>query len=715
MCVEYVYAPSTFSRYLYDQQLCIECELGYIVSKNYKSCIEFRFQLSHLQYANCKRLAQDGLCAEALDGIQLLPNNQYTMVKDQKFLERCAIVNESETECLFPRFGFILDTITKNIFKDTFKTFCALFDSQFQKCQQFQQGFYSYFQTQQGIYLGENFVNPDQISMFSHLIQCKDNYIYIERYYDKLVGCFKQEQILEKENFRCSYSYALKDDKSKCQVIIPFCQEYFEIQGKELCSKCFPFYKLHLQSCIKMSGCLIISRKNPNQCLSCNIESILINGECIMQNQRHLFSQQNLHDKRQKLLKIQQNHQNDSQNLFNYTSLGIRINQNKIIQNSYNQLFLKQRLIEFKKKQLQNEEDFQNNQIKAFSQPILLKQPSEQFDQTKMNNQCIFNNEKKCIYCIDYGSYYVNEQRNECSIRILSIYCEHQAYNIDACLSLQCQINSAINQNLIENFDLKNVMVLNYLKHLSEIFLGSENIMTDTEKEKKNKQYQFYGIDFGKQDQICVNFFYKLEKNEKIFNNYNYFECEKNIISRQDFPYLIYKCLYNNSNLEIKDISFEKCTKYNNEHSFCLECEQGFYFSSKTMKCEQNIQNCIIHSIQNTCILCQSGYNLVKGSRCEAICGISIPGSVNRFHSFFTYKNLDSDFTICKETKIPCKQFINDKCIECFEGYYIDYSSDNNCFIDSQFPDCKIVNNVFYVKKDMSYFKDYAFVKLKNV
>ncbi|KAL4477982.1 hypothetical protein ABPG72_013390 [Tetrahymena utriculariae] len=147
-CIEYTYAPSRFSQYLYDQTLCIQCELGYVVSKNYKQCIHFMFQLSYLKYGNCKRLADDGKCAEALDGIQLLPNNLYIIVQDQKFFERCAIIDESESQCLFPRFGFILDRYTNNIFKDSHMAFCALFNSQQNICIKFQQRFLSFFQNQ---------------------------------------------------------------------------------------------------------------------------------------------------------------------------------------------------------------------------------------------------------------------------------------------------------------------------------------------------------------------------------------------------------------------------------------------------------------------------------------------------------------------------------------------------------------------------------------
>ncbi|KAL4442204.1 hypothetical protein ABPG74_009222 [Tetrahymena malaccensis] len=685
MCVEHVYAPSTFNKYFYDSQLCIECELGYIVSKNYKSCIEFRFQLSHLQFANCKRLGQDGQCAEALNGIWLLPNNQYTIVQDQKFFERCAIVNESETECLFPRFGFILDIITKNIFKDTLKTFCALFDSKLKQCKEFQQRFTSYFYQQQGFYLGEHFINPNQILLFHDYIFCKNNFIYIEITYHKLVGCIDQQKNLQIDKYMCQQGYALRDDKSKCQVIIPFCQEYFEIQGKELCSKCIPFYKLHLQSCIKMFGCLIISRKNPNICLRCSIKSILINGECIFKNERNLYNQQNPDSKQNRSLKI---HQNDSINLIDDIQTRFEVSQNEI--NKKKQIpFLSQ------KKHIKNEEDFKNYFGKYFNQSRIQQQSSGQLDQTQNDDQCVRNDKMECIYCIINNTHYVDEQRNNCFLRIRSQFCQHQIYNFDACLSLECLADCAINENLIENFDFKNLKAVNYLVYLSQKFVGLDYFITDSEKEQLNKIYKFFGVDLDKEGQICVNLSDKMKQNEIIYYNYiqKQYLAEENITNRLEFPHLIYS---NIDDIHVNPIDklIEKCKRYNKQNSFCLECEQEFYFNSKTMKCEQNIKNCIIHTKQNTCFLCQSGYYLVQGTHCEAICGISVPGSVNLFHSYYTVQNTTFNSTICKETQVPCKYFLNHRCVECFEGYYLDYSSDYNCFVDSKFPDCKIVDKI---------------------
>ncbi|EAR89208.3 zinc finger, lsd1 subclass family protein, putative (macronuclear) [Tetrahymena thermophila SB210] len=248
----------------------------------------------------------------------------------------------------------------------------------------------------------------------------------------------------------------------------------------------------------------------------------------------------------------------------------------------------------------------------------------------------------------------------------------------------------------MENFDLKNLKVINYLKYLQETILGSDYFSTDSEIIQLNKKYKFYGINFDRKDQICVNYTDQLQKGVSIYYYHKYLfqRCKGKILhifNIPEFPYLVFECL---SQVEIKDLYFEKCSKYNKEHSFCLECENGFYFNSKTLKCEQNIQNCIIHSLQSTCILCQSGYKLINGTNCEAICGISVPGSINNFQNFYIYQNSDSNYTICKQTQIPCKQFVNDKCVECFEGYYLDYSQDNTCFIDSKFPDCKIVDKI---------------------
>ncbi|KAL4473058.1 hypothetical protein ABPG73_005409 [Tetrahymena malaccensis] len=678
-CVEYVYAPSTFSQYLYDQLLCIECEIDYIVSKNLKSCIDFRYQLSHLQYANCKRLAQDGQCAEAVDGIQLLPNNQYTIVKDQKFFERCAIVNESETECLFPRFGFILDITTKNIYKDTFNTFCALFNQKLNQCQQFQQRFNSQFQQQQGVYLGEDFISPDKLQIFNGFKLCQIGFAYIESNGDQLEGCFLLQQGNSYNQLECQIGYASNDEKSQCSVIIPFCQEYFEIQGKQLCSKCIPFYKLHLQNCIEMIGCLTLSKTNPNKCLKCNNERILLNNECILKNEKNRFNQQN------------------SQNESNQQSyLNHSFNQN---QNDKNEIDSKNSLEEFKNKSLIVQDNFQKN---GGSKPFLLRQPLDRFDKNDIEDQqCVFDSEMVCVYCRQNALYYVDEDKNNCIFRKRSVNCEDQILNSDDCFSLKCSNDSAINENLMENFDLKNVMVLKYLKHLSENFKGSDYFMTDLEKQQLNKKYMFYGINFLKKDQICVKYSDQLQKGVNLYyikNNY-YIICQErilNIFNIQEFPYLAFKCL---TKVNINNNQFEKCTLYNNDHSFCLECDKGFYFNSKTLRCEQNISNCIIHSKQNNCILCQSGYKLVNGTHCEAICGIVVPGSINKFHSFYIYQKPDSNYTICKETQKPCRQFVNDQCIECFQGYYLDYSSDYNCLIDSKFPDCKIVDKVKFVEQ----------------
>ncbi|KAL4506547.1 hypothetical protein ABPG72_000118 [Tetrahymena utriculariae] len=329
-----------------------------------------------------------------------------------------------------------------------------------------------------------------------------------------------------------------------------------------------------------MSGCIILSKKDPNKCLKCKLDRILLNDECALKKEKNRFNQQKLDNQN-----IQ--HIKDSVNLSNHTLINTRFNQNNT--NQINQIPSNNRLKEFK-----------NLGLKV-GQSQFLRQLQDQFYENDIeDSQCQFDSKMNCAYCRENRLYYVDEQKNKCLLRIRSINCKLQIQNSDDCFSLLCSINSAINENLMENFVLKNFLVIDYVKYLSEIFQGSDYFMTDSQKQQLNKKYQFYGINFA----------------------------------------------------------------YNNEHSFCLECEKGFYFNSKTLKCEQNIQNCIIHSKQNTCILqcVQVDVNQQMGS-------------------------IEKQF-------VELVQFANDKCIQCFDGYYLDIYSDNKCFIDSKFPDCKMVDQI---------------------
>ncbi|EAS07191.3 DHHC zinc finger protein (macronuclear) [Tetrahymena thermophila SB210] len=691
-CVEYVYAPSRFNYYLYDQALCIQCELGYVVSKNYKQCIHFIFQLSYPKYGNCKRLAEDGKCAEALDGIELLPNNLYTIVKDQKFLERCAIVDESESVCIFPRFGFILDEYTNSIFKDTHMTFCALYNSKYNKCTKFQQRFLRKENTQLGVYLGENFISPHLLlpNSSTYYLSCQNNYLFLTKFLNQFDGCFDDNFLQDINNLYCTSNHALRDDKLKCEIIIHFCQEYTEIEGNQLCIKCIPFYRLHLQTCVELLGCEVISKVNSNKCLKCSTNRVLINGECILKDQRSL-QKKNL-DEQSKLKKYthKQLRKYNSINQLNQSIFGLENSiQKQANQNQKNEVNLNQRILKNIEKNLEILEKQGKNKQQILPQDNILQQNYDQNnDKCK---QCIFDDEMQCISCINEDCY-LNEEKNRCLQRQQSFYCQDKIYNSDNCQNLICQSQTILNPILIQNFDLKNIETITYLNNLLDMSFQINSVVSHNEFENFIQKYQFYGINNKANIQICTQFHqYLTEGDEIYFQGNNFYKCDKiryQILKNFNLPFIVFRC---SNELNVQNIFYENCFSYDLEKSFCLQCLQGFHFNSETMVCEKNIQNCIIHSIYNTCIICKSGYKLINGI-CQEICGIPVPGSVTQFHSFYVLEKSGNKQTICKNTSIPCKRFINDRCFECFEGYVLDYSSNFSCIKDTHFPDCKIID-----------------------
>ncbi|KAL4465784.1 hypothetical protein ABPG73_014233 [Tetrahymena malaccensis] len=692
-CVQYIYAPSRFNLYLYDQVLCIQCEIGYVVSKNYKSCIHFMFQLSYLNYGNCKRLSDDGKCAEALDGIELLPNNLFIIVKDQKFLERCAIVDENEYKCLFPRFGYILDVQTNNIFKDTQMTFCALFDSHLNQCTKFQQRFVRYINTSQGVYIGENFISPNLLSSNSTIpyLYCQDNYYLYYKDFNGVDGCFSDIVLFVPFDRICQHYEALSDDKQKCEIIIPFCQEYLEIQGNKLCSKCIPFYRLHLQTCIELIGCEIISIINPNKCLKCKINRVLVNGECVFENERKLQIK-NLEEQKQGNRYLQNQLQKPksidqlSQNVIDYNDN----NQEQTSINMQKNVNISQRKQKNFEKRQQTPEIEKKNKFQFLSKNHFLQQ---NYDQNDDKCEICISNDQKCIQCHNQIECYLDEEKNRCQPRKYSLYCDRKIKNSDNCLNLSCQHKTILNPSLIENFDLKNEETLNYLSYLIDINFQIDQLVTNQEIQNLNQKLQFYGIHNKSQHQMCSNISQYIKSNEFIyFKETDLHKCPSasyQLLNNSNIPFLIFQC---ENELNAQNIIVDKCIRYDQKKQFCLQCVDGFHFNSVSMTCEISIKNCIIHSKQNTCIICQSGYQLIDGIFCQEICGIAVPGSLTQFHSFYIIENSNIEQTICKKTNIPCKRFLNDKCIECFEGYVLDQSLNFSCIQDIHFPDCKIID-----------------------
>ncbi|KAL4436185.1 hypothetical protein ABPG74_018169 [Tetrahymena malaccensis] len=658
-CVDYIQVSGIYDLSFISQTLCIECQKGYIVSKNFRQCIDIRHSQSNQQFIYCKRMTYSGFCAEAIENMVIFSNQTFSQLGDFKLLERCAIVSYNKQGCIYPRFGYILDIKKGLITKDIFRTFCALYDSEIEDCVEFQSGFIRLNNTQLGTYLEQSIINPDQILPISNSerIFCSKGFEYRQTRF--LKGCVLKQIKSQQINIQihqcqqmmndiqcklCQNGYALRDDKQKCQIVIKNCQEYTQIQNQIFCTKCLPFYSLLQQSCIFIKGCQVISRKNPSKCIACSEQFELIDGKCVNQKSSYSFHFQNGNV----LSDFMQYYQVDSQ-------------KNEKAQEIY----------------------FDINEIK----------------QNIQIGDCSALRLNECLKCSNL-SFYFDQKQKKCIKRIRSLYCINKIYNQDDCLNLECQENYWINKEIFEQLDLQDQLTLQYIKeYLSGRFFDSDYVMNDLEIQEFYQRYQKKGASLQKK-------IYCLEKQATYVQNCIQFDTQNNqcqqcqqgyyLINHTEFDDFSFKsqCL---SNLDI--INLDYCVFYDIERNICYECQEGYYFNSKFMKCLEKIRNCYIHTLENECLLCEEGHFLNQ-EICLSFSAIeqqNLPINQNYFNQF--------------QQNPYCVLFQNYSCIQCAEGFLIDKASNFQCQLDSLFPDCKTVDLISQDQYEISitsvYTRDY--------
>ncbi|KAL4498211.1 hypothetical protein ABPG73_006685 [Tetrahymena malaccensis] len=94
--------------------ICTECQQGYIVNYDFKSCIKAT-SLPLGIYQFCKRLDRNKYCDEALCTIQIDQNELFVSENPYQYDPRCAKIDTINQICISPRFPYTLDIATNQI------------------------------------------------------------------------------------------------------------------------------------------------------------------------------------------------------------------------------------------------------------------------------------------------------------------------------------------------------------------------------------------------------------------------------------------------------------------------------------------------------------------------------------------------------------------------------------------------------------------------
>ncbi|EWS71087.1 DHHC zinc finger protein (macronuclear) [Tetrahymena thermophila SB210] len=613
-------------------------------------------------------MAQNGLCAEAIENMVIFSNQTFSQLGDLKLLERCAIVQQNKQACIYPRLGYILDIKKGLITKDIFLTFCALYDSEIKDCVEFQSGFIRINSTQYGTFIGYSFINPDQVLPFSNSqnIACSRGFEFKQTRF--LKGCLlsqKKSQLMNNQIANClqmmndiqcktcQKGYALRDDKQKCQLVTQNCQEYTQIQNQNVCISCLPYYILFQQSCVFMKGCQVISRKNPKKCMACDNKFELIDGECMSLKSNQIIYTYDFQN------------ENEQSNLDKQSQI----------------------------------DTYRNEKVEEIY-----------FNQNKIHQQfnvqwaeCSVIGQNKCLKCNDLSFYYDQKQK-KCLQRVRSLYCSNTIYNQDDCLNLECQEDYQINQEIFDRLDLNDKLTIQYIEeYLSHKFFDSDYLMSEFEIQQFYLNYQQKGASIENkvyciakqvtQDQNCIQFDSQNKQCLKCQQGYyliNHIELGQ--------PFLRSQC---QSNLIV--LNLDNCISYDLEKNVCYECQEGYHFNSKTMQCLKNILDCYIHTVQNECLLCQEGYTLNQQNQCNII-------FIEQLNNFMIENKLKK-----QQFNPQCVLFQNEKCILCAEGFVLDLTNNSQCQFDSLFPDCKTIDFLNQDKSEIlnmqMYSRDYKVCK----
>ncbi|EAS06876.2 MFS transporter (macronuclear) [Tetrahymena thermophila SB210] len=220
----------------YLQPVCSECQTGFVVDFDFKSCINAT-SLPMVYYSYCKRLDRNRECDEALCTIQIDQNKLFIQENPQQYDPRCAKIDTVNKICLTPRFPYTLD-ISQNKIIHNVNNFCKIFDGTF--CLQNYETFYQFGQNQQYFNLG-NFQNVGliDINVISfNSIKCINNFQY-----DQLAfGCIPLKfNCLQNDGRKCicSDGEAVDSTGSSCQPI-QNCLIYGQAGQIQYCIQCKP-------------------------------------------------------------------------------------------------------------------------------------------------------------------------------------------------------------------------------------------------------------------------------------------------------------------------------------------------------------------------------------------------------------------------------------------------------------------------------------------
>ncbi|KAL4477981.1 hypothetical protein ABPG72_013389 [Tetrahymena utriculariae] len=571
---------------------------------------------------------------------------------------------------VFTQIGYVLDIQTGYLFKDTEITFCALFDSVIDDCIEFQPRFVRIHYTKQGAYLGESFINSDLISKnsTSQQIICLESLIFlIIQTHQIIEGCYQNIQnnnlkncifyFMEKICYQCKKDFALRDDKMVCENVIPNCIEFMVIDNKNVCTKCIQYFKLQSQNCIEIRNYQLLSRQNPNKCIGCKPGYFLQNSECISIKQDFITQEEKY------FLEGKKNIQKDEKQVDNY------------FQDAYDNKYDKNK---------RKKRDEQNNTNIQINKSINYVEGNQNGGKRIVIAQKIYNQ--------FVNFFQINKisqiKENNSSEMITSFQLRILSNN-----SKQNKLQNQKNDNGYQGFQLRNIQQINISDEESiafgEKYCVQYYVMSAQEIEILRNTYLSLGINIthiqnqcNNKDQYGIFSCIQLENKCKCSNT-TYLSLNQN----KDFSYLVFDCV---QELQMENKLIDKCVKYDLQKKFCFECEEGFHFNSKTFLCEKKILNCLIHSLKNTCIVCQSGYLLINNTICYPICGSYIPGTQS-FYNSFIQNNYDDQKNICKRLEIPCFKLINDQCFECIDGYVLDQANNFTCIRDIDFLNCIVI------------------------
>ncbi|KAL4507064.1 hypothetical protein ABPG72_001857 [Tetrahymena utriculariae] len=229
--VQYYYYPQ-----MYQQPVCQECQTGFIVDYDFKSCSNAT-SMPMAYYSYCQRLDRNRECNEALCTIQIDQNKLFQQENHQQYDPRCAKIDTLSKVCLSPTFPYTLD-ISQNQIIHNIPNYCKIFEGKYclQNYETFYQiGSFNYYY-KVGYFQNIGLIDTNIINFES--IKCVNNFKY-----DSLTpGCFPLKFNCLKNDGKtclCSDGEAVDSTGSSCSRI-QNCLIYGYAGQIKYCMKCKP-------------------------------------------------------------------------------------------------------------------------------------------------------------------------------------------------------------------------------------------------------------------------------------------------------------------------------------------------------------------------------------------------------------------------------------------------------------------------------------------